>query len=74
MSKKARKKIHEARQAERELLLNQRRSKMAAAKFSYECARFYHECDNVAGVTYWEYELKRNLAEAKAIGRPLYGN
>lgn len=69
MSKKARKQIHDARQAERDLLLNQRKSKMAAAKFSYECARFYHDCDNIAGVTYWENQYRQNISEAAAVGR-----
>ena len=27
------------------------------------------DCDNIAGVTYWEHQYRQNIAEANAVGR-----
>ena len=67
--KTMRQKNHELRQQGRQILIAQRKAKLAAARCCYETAKFYHENNSLPGVMYWESEYNRCLAEAGAVSR-----
>lgn len=62
-----RQKERQNRKEQRERLLAIRERKMSTAKFAYDCAKFYHENDNLPGVMYWEREGRLLLAEARNV-------
>ena len=68
MTKKQRQKEHQQRQMIRDLKLNQKKTKLAAAKICYQNGRFHCDSGNEKSVAYWEREYLRNISEANAIG------
>ncbi len=68
MTKKQRQREHEARQMIRDLKLNQKKCKLAAAKICYQNGLFHYRAENPNSVAYWEREFRRNISEANSIG------
>lgn len=62
-----RQKQRNLRKSNRERLLAIRDCKMNAARFAFECARFYHENDNLPGTMFWEREGRLLCESARSV-------
>lgn len=55
------------RKAKREQLIAIRTCKMEAARFAFNCAKFYHENNNIPGTMFWEREYRTLTEEAANV-------
>ena len=67
MTKKQRQREHLDRQMIRNIKLNQRKCKLAAAKDCFEKGLDHYRRGDVKNVLYWEHEYRRNILEAGSV-------